>query len=89
MGMYTLHSLSVYWELACRQGKRLPLCFSCYNLHAYRISLTGIMTIDDLINDSNWECVQMTMEEAGGMRVELVLKVKLLAPWESGRVWGP
>jgi hypothetical protein len=47
------------------------------------------MTIDDLINDSNWECVQMTMEEVGGMRVELVLKVKLLAPWESGRVWGP
>jgi hypothetical protein len=45
------------------------------------------MTIDDLINDSN--CVQMMMEEAGGMRVELVLKVKLLAPWESGRVWGP
>jgi len=51
--------------------------------------MTGIMMVDDLINDSNWECVQMTMEEAGGMRVESVLKVKLLAPWESGRVWGP
>jgi len=33
-------------------------------------------------------CVQMMMEEAGGMRVEWVLKVKLLVPWEFGWVCG-
>ncbi|CAK9218409.1 unnamed protein product [Sphagnum troendelagicum] len=33
-------------------------------------------------------CVQMMMEEAAGMRVEWVLKVKLLVPWEFGWVCG-